>query len=127
MRVLFIFLGAFCLLSCAGKNDQAEENTDAVETTAMETEAVLHPGQQLIEGSDCQTCHHTKNTLVGPSYTAIATKYENSADTKTYLISKIKNGGSGVWGDTPMLAHPTLSDEDAGEMVNYIMTLKPKQ
>jgi cytochrome c len=127
MRISFIFLGAFFLFSCAGKNNNEAVATDAVETPAMEAETVLHPGQQLIEGSDCQTCHHLKNTLVGPSYTAIATKYENSAETKTYLISKIKHGGGGVWGDTPMLTHPALSDEDAGEMVNYIMTLKPKQ
>jgi cytochrome c len=124
MRISFIFLMA-CLFSCSSKNNNTEPSTASNEIAAPE--AILPKGQVLIESSDCQTCHHVKNTLVGPSYTAIANKYENSAETTTYLASKIKLGGSGVWGDSPMLAHPTLSDEDAAEMVSYIMSFKNSQ
>lgn len=124
MRVSLFFLVA-CLFSCSSKSNNTEPSTASNEVA--EAEVVLPKGQVLIESSDCQTCHHIKNSLVGPSYSAIANKYENSAETTTYLASKIKLGGSGVWGDSPMLAHPTLSDEDAAEMVSYIMSFKNAQ
>jgi cytochrome c len=124
MRVTFIFLLA-CLFSCSSKSNTSESPAEPNE--ANTTEVALSKGQVLIESSDCQTCHHVKNNLVGPSYTAIADKYENSSATVTYLTSKIRLGGSGVWGDVPMLAHPTLSDEDAAEMVSYIMSFKSTQ
>ncbi len=110
------------LFSCSTKNTNTE--TPAATESATASEVALPKGQVLIESSDCQTCHHVKNTLVGPSYTVIANKYANSAETTSYLTSKIKLGGGGVWGDTPMLAHPALSDEDAAEMVSYIMSFK---
>ena len=39
-------------------------------------------------------------------------------------LEKVKNGGSGVWGQTPMAAHPQLSEMEITEMVKYIMSLK---
>lgn len=121
MRVFFLLV-IIGLFSCSSKSGDTETAVAANEATA--NEVVLPKGQVLIESSDCQTCHHVKNTLVGPSYTAIANKYQNSSETTSYLTSKIKLGGSGVWGDVPMLAHPALSDEDAAEMVSYILSFK---
>jgi cytochrome c len=40
------------------------------------------------------------------------------------LAATIIKGGSGVWGTVPMTAHPTLSEEDARQMVKYILLLK---
>lgn len=121
MKVFLIFL-IVCLFSCSGKGEKPSISEEMVAP-----EVVLPKGQVLIQSSDCQACHHIKNNLVGPSYSAVANKYENSAQTTAYLTSKIRLGGSGVWGDTPMLAHPTLSDEDAAEMVSYIMSFKSSQ
>jgi cytochrome c len=121
MRVFFVLI-IIALFSCSAKSTNTENPAVANDVTTKEV--TLPKGQVLIESSDCQTCHHVKNTLVGPSYTAIANKYPNSAETTSYLTSKIKLGGSGVWGDTPMLAHPALSDEDAAEMVSYILSFK---
>ena len=42
---------------------------------------------------------------------------------KKYLIEKIQNGGSGVWGEVAMAAHPALNDSDAGLIVDYIISL----
>jgi len=39
--------------------------------------------------------------------------------------NKIIKGGSGVWGETAMPAHPGLSESDARKIVNWIHTLKP--
>ena len=43
-----------------------------------------------------------------------------------YLVKKIKEGGSGVWGDHGMSAHPNVSDLDAKRMVDYIYSLGGK-
>jgi cytochrome c len=78
-------------------------------------------GKKLIDGSDCKACHAIGTKVNGPSYQQIATKYSDSD--MPMLALKIKNGGAGVWGETPMAAHPQLNDEDIMEMVKYIMSL----
>jgi cytochrome c551/c552 len=40
-------------------------------------------------------------------------KHKGKADAQAYLVGKIKNGGSGVFGAIPMPAQPQLSDADA--------------
>ncbi len=78
-------------------------------------------GLSLIEASDCKACHDQKTKVNGPSYMEIAEKYGDND--LLYLTEKVKNGGSGVWGTTPMAAHPQLSDADLRTIVNYILSL----
>jgi cytochrome c len=40
------------------------------------------------------------------------------------LASKIIKGGSGVWGAIPMTPHPQISEDDAKQMVKYVLLLK---
>jgi cytochrome c len=40
-----------------------------------------------------------------------------------YLAKKIITGGSGVWGETVMAAHPQLAVKDAVEIVKYILSV----
>ncbi len=79
-------------------------------------------GKQLINDSDCKACHAIATKINGPSYQMIAQKY--SEVDLPMLVGKIQNGGAGVWGETPMAAHPQLKKEDITEMVNYILSLK---
>jgi cytochrome c len=44
----------------------------------------------------------------------------------TYLVKKIKEGGSGVWGEHGMSAHPDLSEVNAKRMADYIFSLASK-
>lgn len=83
------------------------------------------PGLALVEKSDCPSCHKISEIFVGPSYVAIAGKYESTPENISLLTNKILKGGQGVWGQVPMLAHPTLSKEEAEKMVRYILLLKP--
>lgn len=83
----------------------------------------LHPGQVLINNSDCRTCHNEKVQTVGPSYQAIAEKYPFTPGRVRSLARKVMNGGSGVWGEGIMSPHPDLQQEDAETMVAYIMGL----
>lgn len=87
----------------------------------------LPEGAKLIAKNDCKTCHNKIKQTVGPAYKQIALKYDNTEDNKSYLVTKIKNGGKGVWGETPMTPHPEVSDEDLGEMVSYIMDLDAEE
>jgi len=83
----------------------------------------LARGAKLIEESDCQNCHAKDTKVNGPSYQEIAARYRNNVNAETTLATKVINGGSGVWGETAMSAHPQLSEEQAREMVRYILTL----
>ena len=60
---------------------------------------------------------------------AVSSKYQDRKGAVELLSKKIISGGSGVWGNVPMAAHPKISAADAAEMVKYILTVaqpKPK-
>ena len=83
---------------------------------------VQEAGRRLMEGSDCLSCHQLNAKSIGPAYVDVARKYKDSAVTAR-LVRKIREGGSGVWGNVAMAAHPALTDEQASAMVAYIMSL----
>ena len=81
-------------------------------------------GKNLIADSDCASCHQVKEANIGPSYEAVARKYHGTPDAVAYLSDKIiRGGGGGVWGEQAMAAHPQLSDNEAGQMAEYILNL----
>ncbi len=81
------------------------------------------PGKIMIAESDCKACHTLNEKSAGPSYKMIAAKYEKDPKAIEVLSTKILNGGAGVWGETPMAAHPQLSKETTMAMVEYILSL----
>ncbi|MDX2287153.1 MAG: family 16 glycoside hydrolase [Bacteroidia bacterium] len=95
----------------------------AVIPQADESSLAQHPGLALIQRSDCQACHNPEVQTVGPSYQAIAAKYPFTSLTVQQLATKIVQGGSGVWGQAAMTAHPDLQMADAMEMVQYILAM----
>ena len=80
-------------------------------------------GGTLIGKHDCKTCHNSIKKTIGPSYKAIAERYEHNDGNIAMLANKIKTGGSGVWGEQVMTPHPEVSDFDLKEMVKYIFTI----
>jgi cytochrome c551/c552 len=74
----------------------------------------------LLDANACTACHGVKNKIVGPGFNDIAAKYKDQADLQAYLVGKIKAGGSGAWGSTPMPPQPQLKDEDAQAMAKWI-------
>jgi glucose/arabinose dehydrogenase/cytochrome c551/c552 len=78
----------------------------------------------VFEGSDCQACHRTEQTLLGPAYRAIAARYELNDTNLDLLTNKIIQGGDGNWGDVPMTAHAALDRNTAKNMVRQILSLK---
>jgi len=80
-------------------------------------------GRTLIEGSDCLSCHQWNRKSIGPAYVDVAKKYHDDNRAIARLVRKIREGGSGVWGNVAMAAHPTLTNEQASAMVAYILSL----
>jgi len=135
--ILIVVLGfTWTITSCGGKKDEAKteekeaEEVDAYEAEKSSSEDLIKQGQALVDASDCKTCHHPTNKIIGPSHTDVAKKYEFTQANITLLAGKIMKGGSGVWGEIPMSAHPDLSQADAEKMAMYVLSLdgeKPKE
>ena len=84
-------------------------------------------GSYLVSSSDCKSCHMMDKTSVGPSFLDIASRYKDDANAVPKLAEKVMSGGSGVWGEHVMAAHPNLSRIDAERMVKYIMKVSRAQ
>ncbi len=109
------------LMACGDPATQPSSSSQPADKTQ-------HPdyakGLALVAQSDCLTCHQVQEKRIGPSYTEIAKKYAGVNDAMvSELAQRIIKGGSGVWGEIPMTAHPTLSQQDAEGMVQYILLL----
>jgi cytochrome c len=53
----------------------------------------------------------------------VAAKYRGK-DVEAVLVEKVKNGGSGVWGQVPMTPNPQVPDEDLHAIVKWVLALK---
>ncbi|THH34607.1 ThuA domain-containing protein [Neolewinella litorea] len=85
--------------------------------------AMASQGESLIGENDCISCHALEKESIGPTWRAVAARYQDDPEAKEYLTGKIIAGGSGVWGENAMAAHPDLPESDAARMVDYIMSL----
>jgi cytochrome c len=83
-------------------------------------------GLALLAKYDCATCHTTNKKIVGPAFQDVANKYAGNDTAINFLAQKIINGGGGVWDTIPMSQHINLSENDAEQIVKYIISLKTK-
>ncbi|QIG88225.1 c-type cytochrome [Chryseobacterium sp. POL2] len=129
--ILTGMLASLVIVSCSKKEATAEvpqqESNVMLEEPTEKAEAAVamspeEEGKQLVEGTDCMSCHKIDAQLVGPSYHDVAAKY-TEADIDM-LANKIIEGGKGNWGEIPMTPHTGLSPENAKLMVKYILSQK---
>ena len=73
---------------------------------------------------NCMACHATDKKVLGPAYKDVAAKYAGQKDAVDKLAGKVVKGGSGVWGNIPMPANPQVTDAEAKQLVQWILTLK---
>ena len=78
----------------------------------------------LLIKNNCLACHNVNQTVVGPSFKAVANKYRGQEDATDKLTKKIRAGGAGVWGNMPMPAHPQISNVDAKKLAVYVLSIK---
>ncbi len=81
------------------------------------------PPDQMPAKYGCTACHAVDHKIVGPAFKDVAAKYQGK-DVEAALVEKVKNGGSGVWGEIPMTPNPQVPDPDLHAVVKWILTLK---
>ena len=89
LLLLITMLGffTFTITSCGGKEEKAEKDGEYGEYETAEQdkagdkeEAAATPqdlikqGQALIDQSDCKTCHHPTNKIIGPAHSEVLRK-----------------------------------------------------
>lgn len=83
----------------------------------------VEPGLQLMRESTCFSCHLSTNASGGPTYGKVSEKYADVPHALETLAGKVINGGTGVWGKLPMPAHPQHTQDQARQMVAWILSL----
>ena len=82
--------------------------------------------EAIIKKARCVACHAVDKKLVGPAYKDVAAKYRGDAAAPALLFNKVRNGGSGNWGEIPMIPHPAdkISDENLAAAIQWILALE---
>ena len=124
---LFFVAAVTIIASCGGKKEDKSNSEEYVanETAVKEESAgdAVAVGEGLVKKSDCKTCHHKTNKIIGPAHLDVAKKYDFTAANVSMLADKIIKGGSGVWGESPMNPHPDITKDDAEKMARYVLSL----
>jgi cytochrome c len=76
---------------------------------------------QLLTSAACVACHAADKPLVGPSFRSVAARYRGDTAAPARLAQKIRAGGVGAWGTTPMPPNAGLSDPDLKQLVDWIL------
>lgn len=80
--------------------------------------------EKLAQSSGCMTCHGVDKKIIGPGFKEVAAKYRGNKGAEAALITKVKAGGKGVWGEIPMPPNAHVKDDDIKTMVHWILSLK---
>ena len=82
-----------------------------------------HASTDLAKKNTCMGCHAMDRKVVGPSYKAIATRYQSQprAQMVDTLAKKIRLGGGGAWGVVVMPANTKISEADAKKLAEWIL------
>ncbi len=76
---------------------------------------------QLAKDKNCTACHAVGTKLIGPSFKDIAAKYKDDKAAKARLAKKVREGGTGVWGQVPMPANPQVNADESDKLVAWIL------
>jgi cytochrome c len=96
---------------------------------AVDAPAAFSPADAMnIAGKNaCMGCHAVDRKIVGPSFQQIAAKYKGDAQAQARLETKVRDGGSGVWGVLPMPSHRTMDGADIKAVVGWILAGAPSK
>ena len=91
---------------------------------AIGAAAPASANEKLAQASGCMTCHALDKKVIGPSYKEVAEKYRNDKQAEANLFQKVKAGGKGVWGETPMPPNAHVKDDDIKTLVRWVLSQK---
>lgn len=94
--------------------------------TCLSVQLTAHASEAIIKKARCVACHAVDQKRVGPAYREVALKYRGDASAPAKLAEKVRHGGSGNWGQIPMLPHPAdkISDADLAAAISWILALE---
>jgi cytochrome c len=79
---------------------------------------------ELYKTKNCFACHRVDRNHLAPHFKAIAAKYADDKGAEARLVTKIREGGSGVWGQVPMPAQPQVTEAEAVTLARWILEQK---
>jgi len=80
-----------------------------------------HASEELVKKNGCATCHTLERKSIGPAWKEVAAKYKGDAKAAEDLAERVKAGGKGVWGQTPMPPQNKVSDADLKLMLAWVL------
>jgi cytochrome c len=103
--------------------------TTAAGQCAFAADATVSPADamSIARKNACMGCHAVDRKLVGPSFQQIAAKYKGDAKAPARLETKVRDGGSGVWGMLPMPSHRSMDATDITKVVGWILAGSPSK
>jgi cytochrome c len=135
LRYTYPKKGNYSVSVVATDNNKARSKVKTLKVAAGVTAVVAvaapvnanDPGKALMMSMDCVACHKVAERSIGPAFTDVAKKYDHNSVNKEKLSQKVIAGGTGVWGDVVMPAHPSLKPDQAKQIISWIFTLAPKK
>jgi cytochrome c len=79
---------------------------------------------ELYKTRNCVACHRVDRNSMGPSFNSIAAKYADDKEADMRLAKKIREGGGGVWGSTPMPPQSQVSEDESLTLARWVLALK---
>ena len=80
--------------------------------------------EALAQQAGCAVCHAAAEKRIGPSWQDIAARYKGDAAAPALLVTRVREGTKGNWGEMPMMATPPerASDEQVQALVDWVLT-----
>lgn len=91
---------------------------------AASAPAFAQDASALAKSKNCLSCHSVDKKVVGPAYKDVAKKFNGQKEAEAQLIKAVMEGSKGVWGPIPMPANKNVSQAEAKQLVDWILSLK---
>lgn len=91
---------------------------------ALAASAQAQDAAKLAQDKACMACHQIDKKLVGPSYKDVSKKYAGNKTAEATLVKKVREGGTGVWGQIPMPPNAGVNEKEAQILVKWILSQK---
>lgn len=85
-----------------------------------------NPAYDIAKKNSCLACHSVDKKIIGPAFQDIARKYQYSENAEQFLLNRVRYGGAGVWGVVAMPANKNISDQDAQQLIQWVLQQNKK-
>ena len=92
-----------------------------VAAAAKPSDTVASLGAALVRKHGCQLCHGITSRVVGPSFREMAQRYAGDVGAGARLVTKVKTGGAGNWGNVAMPPQSSIADGDIQSMMLWLL------